>query len=171
MSKAFTSEETPDLEPVVRPPPRLAPGEVRYVTPEGQAALRAALQALREARAGAVALPVGPDRLARLADLDARAAALEGTLAALTVLGPAAAPAGVVAFGRWVTVEDEAGRRTTWRLVGPDEVDARRGRISAHSPVARALLGRAAGDEVEVTRPDGPWVVCVVSVEDDEPRR
>ena len=37
MSKAFTSEETPDEGPLVRPPPRLAPGEVRYVTPEGAA--------------------------------------------------------------------------------------------------------------------------------------
>ena len=48
MSKAFTSEETPEAELVARPPPRLAPGEVRYVTPEGQAALRAALAHVQE---------------------------------------------------------------------------------------------------------------------------
>ena len=51
MSKAFTSEETPDLGPVVRPPPRLAPGEIRYVTPEGQASLREALENLDKDRA------------------------------------------------------------------------------------------------------------------------
>lgn len=165
MSKAFTSEETPDLGPVVRPPPRLAPGEVRYVTPEGQAALRRSLAALRAARAAAAA---GPEagRAARLADLDARAAAVEGTLAALTVLGPAAAPPGLVAFGRWVTVEGEDGQRSTWRLVGPDEVDARRGLISVHAPVARALLGKAAGDQVELPRPGGPRDVTVVTVSD-----
>ena len=49
MSKAFTSEETPDTGPLIRPAPRLAPGEVRYVTPEGQAELREALARLRAA--------------------------------------------------------------------------------------------------------------------------
>ncbi len=57
MSKAFTSEETPESVPATRPPPRLAPGEVRYVTPEGQAALRADLARLRAERGAAAALP------------------------------------------------------------------------------------------------------------------
>ncbi|HET9552922.1 MAG TPA: GreA/GreB family elongation factor [Anaeromyxobacteraceae bacterium] len=164
MSKAFTSEETPEAGPVVRAPPRLAPGEVRYVTPEGQAALREALAGARAERAGAAALPE-PARAARLADLDARAALLEATLATLTVLGPEATPAGQVGFGSWVTVEDDDGGRTTWRLVGPDEVDPRRGLISVHSPVARALLGRRAGDEVEVARPGGERHLAIAAVE------
>jgi len=168
VSKAFTSEETPDLGPVVRPPPRLAPGEVRYVTPEGQAALRQALEALRAGRAAAAKAPE-PERTARLAELDARIAALEGTLATLTVLGPGAAPPGVVAFGRWGTVEEPDGRRVAWRLVGPDEVDARRGLISVHSPVARALLGREAGDEAEVARPGGPWTLLILAVDEAPP--
>jgi len=168
VSKAFTSEEPPDLGPVVRPPPRLAPGEVRYVTAEGLAALRRSLEALRAARA-LVLQGAEPERAARLADLDARAGALEGTLALLTVLGPGAAPPGQVAFGRWVTVEDEAGGRSTFRLVGPDEVDARRGLISVHAPVARALLGRRAGEEAEVARPGGRWAVTVLAVGDTRP--
>jgi transcription elongation factor GreB len=184
VSKAFTSEETPDLGPVVRPPPRLAPGEVRYVTPEGQAALRRALEALRAERAAAAggtdargaagadsqwAAGAARDRTARLADLDARAAALEGTLAALTILSPTAAPPGVVAFGRWVEVEDGDGRRSAFRLVGPDEVDARRGLISVHAPVARALLGKEAGDEAEVALPGRRRTVTIRSVADAPP--
>jgi transcription elongation factor GreB len=153
---------------VVRPPPRLAPGEVRYVTPEGQAELRRSLEALRVARAEAHQ-GAGPERAARLADLDARAGSLEGTLAALTVLGPGGAPPGVVAFGRFVTVEDAEGRLSTFRLVGPDEVDARRGLISVHAPVARALLGKEAGDEVEVARPGGRWAITVRRVDDAPP--
>ncbi|ACG72985.1 GreA/GreB family elongation factor [Anaeromyxobacter sp. K] len=163
MSKAFTSEETPDLGPVVRPPPRLAPGEVRYVTPEGQAALREALARLRADRGDAARLP-DAERPARLGELDARIAALDATLGALTVLGPEATPEGQVGFGTWVTVEEEDGRRVTWRLVGPDEADARRGLISAGSPVARALLGRRAGDVVEVNRPGGEAELTVVAV-------
>ncbi len=163
MSKAVTSEETPDLGPVLRAPPRLAPGEVRYVTPEGHARLRDALAGLR-ARRPAILREEGPDRAARLADLDARAAVIEGTLAVLTVLGPDAAPEGKVAFATWVTVEDAGGRRTTWRIVGPDESAPRRGLLGVDSPVARALLGREAGDAVEVVRPGGATELTVVAV-------
>src|SRR6266567_3404447 len=143
MSKAFTSEETPETELLGRSPPRLAPGEVRYVTPEGMASLRAALgriEAERAAAATELAEPARAARLARLAQLDQRAAFLGGTLAALTVLGPEAIPAG---FGSWVVVEDEEGARSTWRIVGPDEADAKRGLVSADAPLARALLGKA----------------------------
>jgi transcription elongation factor GreB len=153
MSKAFTSEETPDEAPLTRTPPRLAPGEVRYVTPEGQAGLRAALEA-----AGADATPAGK----------ARAALLEATLATLTPL-VSDAPLGEAAFGRWITVEDPAGTRSTWRLVGPEEADARRGLLGVSAPLARALLGRRSGDQVEVERPDGAQTLMVVAVGDLPP--
>jgi transcription elongation factor GreB len=148
VSKAFTSEETQDERPLARLPPRLAPGEVRYVTPEGHAALRAALEEARAERPGG----------------EARAALLEATLATLTILGPERAPEGQAAFGTWVTVEDEGGARTTWRLVGPDEADPRRGLLSVHSPAARALLGRCLGDEVELPRPGGARQVTLAAV-------
>ena len=157
MSKAFTSEETPEEAPVVRPAPRLAPGEVRYVTPEGHAALRAEASRLEAERAGA-------SDPARAEALSRRAALVEATLATLTVLAPEAAPEGRAGFGSWVTVEDGAGGRTTWRIVGPDEADARRGLVSVDAPVARALLGREVGDEVEVDRPGGRVALTVVAV-------
>jgi transcription elongation factor GreB len=153
VSKAFTSEETPDPGPLGRALPRLAPGEVRYVTPEGQAALRAAAETARADRAPAA---------------QARTALLEATLATLTML-TSDSPPGEAAFGRWVTVEDEAGARATWRLVGPDEADARRGLLGVSAPLARALLGRRAGDEVEVERPDGSKVFTVVAVNETPP--
>ena len=157
MSKAFTSEETPEAAPVVRSSPRLAPGERRYVTPEGHAALRAELDRLAAERATA-SDPGRAEALAR------RAALVEATLATLTVLSPDAAPEGRVAFGTWVTVEDGRGARNTWRIVGPDEADARRGLVSAASPVGRALLGCAPGDEVEVDRPGGRAALTVVEI-------
>jgi transcription elongation factor GreB len=157
VSKAFTSEETPEAAPVVRASPRLAPGERRYVTPEGHAALRAELAQLAGERAAATD-SVRAEALAR------RAALVEATLATLTVLSPDAASEGRVGFGTWVTVEDGAGARSTWRIVGPDEADARRGLVSAASPVGRALLGREEGDEVEVDRPGGRVALTVVEV-------
>jgi transcription elongation factor GreB len=169
MSKAFTSGETPEAPPVTRSPPALAPGEVRYVTPEGHAELCATLAHLDEERAAAGRLPE-QQRAARVADLDRRAALLRGTLAALTVLGPEAAPEGRVAFGSWVAIEDGSGARTTWRIVGPDEADPKRGFISADAPLARALLGREAGETVEVQRPRGKGELTLVSVGRSPPR-
>jgi len=143
MSKAFTTEETPEAPTLVREPPRLRPGEIRLVTPEGYAALRAELEGLR-----ALGARLDEERSRRLVLLDQM-------LAALTVLGPERVPEDEVGFGSWVVVEDQGGARATWRIVGSDEADARRGTISALSPLGRALLGRKVGETIEVERPDG----------------
>ena len=71
---------------------------------------------------------------------------------------------GRVWFGSWVTLEDESGARVTYRIVGPDETDAERGFISVESPVAKALLKKEEGDEVEVTRPKGTTLYEIVRV-------
>jgi transcription elongation factor GreA len=62
----------------------------------------------------------------------------------------------VVAFGSTVTVADgESGREATWTLVGPTEANVSEGKLSAESPMAKALIGRRPGDEVEVQTPRG----------------
>jgi transcription elongation factor GreA len=62
----------------------------------------------------------------------------------------------VVVFGSTVTVADEeSGRESTWTLVGPTEANVADGKLSAESPVAKALMGRRAGDEIEVHTPRG----------------
>jgi transcription elongation factor GreA len=60
------------------------------------------------------------------------------------------------AFGRTAEVLDEdSGNVHTWTIVGPTEADLAQGKLSAESPVASALLGRAPGDVVEVQTPRG----------------
>ena len=71
---------------------------------------------------------------------------------------------GRVGFGTSVTVEEADGRRTSYEIVGPDEVEPARRQISVASPVARALLGKCAGDVVVLRRPRGDIEVTVVSV-------
>jgi transcription elongation factor GreA len=62
----------------------------------------------------------------------------------------------VVAFGSTVTVvDDSSGRELEFTLVGPTEADLKTGRLSAESPVARALVGSRAGDTVTVETPGG----------------
>lgn len=157
MSKAFTSEEAPDLGPVIPPVPRPRPGELHPVTPEGAAELRARLERLRAERARTATE-------AERARAGERIAALEATLAAQAVKEPELGARGEAGFGAWVTVEDEAGARRTWRLVGPDEADARRGLVSVRAPLGRALLGRRAGETATVERPDGPAELEVTDV-------
>jgi transcription elongation factor GreB len=71
---------------------------------------------------------------------------------------------GRVGFGTSVTVEEANRRRTSYEIVGPDEVEAARGQISVASPVARALLGKRAGDVVVLRRPRGDIEVTIASV-------
>lgn len=60
------------------------------------------------------------------------------------------------AFGRTAEVLDrDAAKLHTWTVVGPTEADPAHGRLSGESPVGRALLGRRAGDTVEVPTPRG----------------
>jgi transcription elongation factor GreA len=60
------------------------------------------------------------------------------------------------AFGRTANVLDEqSGKVHTWTIVGPTEADVASGKLSAESPVAKALLGRAPGDTVTVQTPRG----------------
>jgi transcription elongation factor GreA len=65
--------------------------------------------------------------------------------------------AGVLAFGHTAEVLDEGtGVTNTWKIVGSTEADLSAGLLSAESPVAKVLLGRSAGESVEVPTPRGP---------------
>ena len=71
---------------------------------------------------------------------------------------------GKVRLGARVKLEDEDGHEAEYRLVTPDEADPAHGAVSVASPLGRALLGRAAGDEVTVERPRGAAGYTIVSV-------
>jgi transcription elongation factor GreA len=89
--------------------------------------------------------------------IEGRILEIEGKLAAARVIDPATLDAdGRVVFGSTVELEDEAsGLRVTYQIVGDDEADLKLGLISISSPIARALIGRSAGDVAEVRAPGG----------------
>lgn len=100
----------------------------------------------------------------RLREIDRRIEYLSKRLDVLTVVSEAPPDRGRVAFGAWVTLEDDEGAEQVYRLVGPDEFDAKAGLISIDSPVARAVLGKREGDEVTVARPKGPATFTITDV-------
>jgi transcription elongation factor GreA len=90
------------------------------------------------------------------AHLETRISRLAARLRNAVVVEEDAGPAGVVSFGTTVTVVDEGSEREAqYTIVGPTEADRSRGRISAESPVAQALLGARVGEVVEVAAPSG----------------
>ena len=89
--------------------------------------------------------------------IEARIADIEAKLANAQVIDPRLVDAdGRCVFGATVDLEDEAdGSAVSWQIVGEDEADIKSGKISISSPIARALIGKYAGDAVEVHTPGG----------------
>jgi len=89
---------------------------------------------------------------------------LEGRVRELSLYNVSSIPRDVVAYGSRVTVEDDAGEAVTYDIVFPEEVNAARGQISLSSPLGRALLNKAVGDQVEVQTPGGKRAYQIVEL-------
>lgn len=100
----------------------------------------------------------------RLAAIDRRLRFLGKRLTVLTIADEQPPDDGRVYFGSWVTIEEENGDTHTYRIVGPDEIDANNMWISMDSPVGKALLSREVGDEVTLRRPKGEVTCEIVAV-------
>jgi transcription elongation factor GreA len=88
--------------------------------------------------------------------MEARIRDIEAKLGNAQVVDPKTLHAdGRVVFGATVDVEDDKGEAFTWQIVGEDEADIKAGRIYVATPIARALIGKSAGDSVEVQTPGG----------------
>ena len=87
--------------------------------------------------------------------IEGRIAEIESKLANAQIVDPKLVGAeGRCVFGATVEVEGK-GEKATWQIVGEDEADIKAGRISYSSPIGKALIGKEAGEEVEVQTPGG----------------
>jgi transcription elongation factor GreA len=99
------------------------------------------------------------------AHLETKIARLREKITGAVIVQEAPAGAGeVVSFGSTVVVRDEDGVEQTWRIVSSHDAAPREGRLSAESPVAVALLGRAPGDQAAITLPKGKRTLTIVTV-------
>jgi transcription elongation factor GreB len=142
VSKAFTSEEVPDLPEVVVGRPELPPGVPNYVTARGLAELRAELDGLPAGR--------------RRSELEARIQS--------AVVAPPPESLDVVRFGARVTIA-LGGDEQSFQIVGVDEADPARGKLAFISPLARALLGRREGDSLRWSAPGGVQELEILAVD------
>ena len=162
-----------------RPSPPPAAAGSKYITREGERRLRSELDELwrverpRVTQAVAAAAAQG-DRSEnaeyiygkrRLREIDRRVRYLRRRLDGMVVVEQPPADPSRVFFGAWVQLEDEAGTRSRYRIVGPDEFDMAPGYISMDSPLGRALLRRRLDEEVPVATPGGERRYVIVSIE------
>ncbi|MGA8005055.1 MAG: transcription elongation factor GreA [Burkholderiales bacterium] len=140
------------------------------ITKRGAELLRAELQRLKTVERpqviGAIAEARAHGDLSENAEYDAarerqsfvegRIAEIESKLANAQIIDPKLLDAeGRCVFGATVDLEEEGGEAATYQIVGEDEAEIKEGRISISSPIARALIGKDAGDVVEVRTPGG----------------
>jgi transcription elongation factor GreB len=158
-----------------RPPAKPAS---QYITPEGEARMKAELEALwrverPQVTAAVSAAAAQGDRSEnadytygkkRLREIDSRVRHLRRRLDGMTVVGQPPSDPTRVFFGAWVTIEDERGNERRFRIVGPDEFDREPGFISMDAPLARALLGKPLDAEVRLETPDGARHYVIVDV-------
>ncbi|MBI4683889.1 MAG: transcription elongation factor GreB [Nitrospirae bacterium] len=149
-----------------------------YITPEGQKRLKSELSYLWKVKRPQVTLAVAEaaamgDRSEnaeyiygkkQLRQIDSRIRFLAKRLSELIVVDRTPDDTSKIFFGAWVEVEDTDGNVSEYRIVGPDESDSEKNFISIDSPMAKALLRRAEGDEIVVSRPKGKAAFVVTSV-------
>jgi transcription elongation factor GreA len=99
------------------------------------------------------------------AHLETKIAKLRERISSAEVVRESEASDGAVGFGSTVVVRDDNGAERSWRIVSSHDASPSEGRLSADSPVARALLGRRAGERAGVVLPKGESVLTVVSVD------
>ncbi|MGL4979301.1 MAG: transcription elongation factor GreB [Plesiomonas sp.] len=100
----------------------------------------------------------------RLREIDRRVRFLSKRLDILKIIDPSPQQEGKVFFGAWVTLENEQGVESCYRIVGADEFDPAKNWISINSPVARALIGKVVDDEIVVETPSGCVCYLVLGI-------
>lgn len=100
----------------------------------------------------------------RLREIDRRIRFLTQRLDAAVIVDPEKIKSEKIQFGATVDVVDEEGNEKRFTIVGVDEVDTAKGRISWQSPIGKTLIGKSEGDEVLVRIPAGEITYEVVSI-------
>lgn len=149
------------------------------MTPDGFARLESELKHLKSVERPAVIKAIAEARdhgdlsenaeyhaaRERQSFIEGRVAELEDKIARAEVIDISKLSGKAIKFGAKVTLADEdTGDEITYRIVGAEEADVEKGRLSITSPLARALIGKQTGDSVEVTTPRGSKAYEIIKV-------
>jgi len=160
-----------------------APKRSVYITPDGAETLRRELDYLwrdkrpkvTQAVSEAAALGDRSENAEyiygkkQLREIDRRIRYLQKRLDELIVVERAPDDRSRIFFGAWAKLEDDNDNIAIYRIVGPDELDLKRGYISIDSPLARALLKKTVDDEVTLRIGNKETVYTVIEIRYDAP--
>lgn len=179
MNKAFVRESDGEDDEELEPSLKLPAGTRNYITPAGHARLKEELEHLvKRERPHVVEIVAwaasNGDRSEngdyiygkrRLREIDRRIRFLTKRLDVAEVVDPLRqGDNDQVFFGARVTIADQDGQENTYTIVGVDEADVARGRISWVSPLARALIKAKEGDSIRFQSPLGVREIDILEV-------
>ena len=104
----------------------------------------------------------------QLREIDSRVRFLRKRLDGMVVVSRPPDDRSRIFFGAWVRIEDDSGRETELRIVGPDEINPARKYVSMDSPLARVLMKKTLDDEVTVEVPDGSATYVITEIRYEE---
>jgi transcription elongation factor GreB len=148
MSRGFVKEDDQEEIPMVPQRAYLPEGVPNFVTPAGMDQLQAEKQMLIDEKETLSSTSDNEKRIA-LNYINAKLQLLNNRIAEARVVDPKEQPQNEVRFGALVTLKNEAsGKIQTFQIVGVDEADISKGKISFISPVSRSLINKKTGDKV-----------------------
>ena len=152
MSRGFVREDDQEEVPMVPQRAYLPDGVPNFVTPAGMDQLLAEKQMLIDERDN---LSITSENEKRIAAnfINAKLQMLNDRIAEARIIDPKGSPQDEIRFGASVTLKNEgSGKIQLFQIVGVDEADIAKGKISFISPLARALINKKAGDKISLKR-------------------
>lgn len=165
MSRGFVREDDQEEVPMVPQRAYLPEGVTNFVTPAGMEQLLAEKQALISERDNVNIASENEKRIA-VNNINAQLQQLNSRIASARVVNPDEQPKNEIRFTASVKLRNERnGKIQTFQIVGVDEADISKGKISFISPLARLLINKKAGEKVILKRPGEDTVFEILDIE------
>jgi transcription elongation factor GreB len=164
MSRGFVKEDDQEEIPMVPPRAHLPEGVPNYVTQAGMDELLAERQALMNEKENLDNSSENERRIA-VNHITAKLQLLNNRIAEARIIDLKEQPLDEIRFGATITLKTEGTNEIQiFQIVGVDETDISRGKISFLSPLARVLTNKKAGDKVVLKRPKGDHVIEIINI-------
>jgi transcription elongation factor GreB len=164
MSRGFVKEDDQEEIPMVPPRAHLPAGVINYVTQVGMDELLAEKEMLINEKEN---LDISSENERRIAlnHINAKLQLLNSRIAEAKIIDLKEQPQDEIRFGASVTLKIVESKSTqSFQIVGVDEVNISKGKISFLSPLAKVLINKKVGDKVVLKRPDGDRVFEIMDI-------
>lgn len=165
MSRGFVKEDDQEEVPLVPMRAFLPDGVINFVTPHGMEQLLAEKKSLTEER-DSINIPSENERRVAVNFVNAKLQLLNNRIAEARIINPSDQPSDEIRFGAYVTLlAIEKSALQTFQIVGVDEADISKGKLSFISPLAKLLINKKAGEKVILKSPGQETTFEILKIE------